>query len=269
MVAITLSDFAGMGFSDAALFAIVLAFAIALARLRSGRSTVAASQLDLRTEPRFRPEALVTGAHPAGIALVVSYATWAAYATRYAAVFFPFVMVLVAGGLLAFRARWVRFGAFALVVGMFSVGALYNVRDQRTQLRQIARAVAAEAKPGDLVVYCPDQLGPAGSREMPSDGPPGRLPDLRRPATSSTGPTTPPATRRATPRPSPSGSSHEAGTHPLGLPGVERVLPHARGQVLGPPRRPDVPPARARQLVPDGGGSFFEHAAVTWLPAPT
>ena len=38
---------------------------------------------------------------------------------------------------------------------------------QRTQSVEVAAAVAERAQPGDVVVYCPDQLGPAFSREMP------------------------------------------------------------------------------------------------------
>ena len=38
---------------------------------------------------------------------------------------------------------------------------------QRTQADVVGDAVAQHAEPGDVVVYCPDQLGPAYSREMP------------------------------------------------------------------------------------------------------
>jgi hypothetical protein len=30
----------------------------------------------------------------------------------------------------------------------------------------VARAISGQAAPGDLVVFCPDQLGPSGSREL-------------------------------------------------------------------------------------------------------
>ena len=51
---------------------------------------------------------------------------------------------------------------------------------QRTQADVVGDAVAQHAEPGDVVVYCPDQLGPDYSRQMP-DG----LVELAYPALSS------------------------------------------------------------------------------------
>lgn len=265
VVAITLQDFTGIGFSDTGLFAIVLAFAIALAVFGRGLDA-RRIQLDVRTEPRFRPEALVTTLTLV-LALVVSYVSWAAYATRYAAVFFPFVMVLVAGGLTVLRARWLRFGAFALVVAMCSVGALYNVRDQRTQLRQIAHAVEAEAKPGDLVVYCPDQLGPAGSREMPSTVRQVVYPTFAGPDFVDWADY---AARNEASDPAAFAKRvlAEAGsTHSVFLVWNDsyRTLETQCSALVDA-----LTSARpSRELVADGGGTFYEHATVTWLPAPT
>ena len=36
---------------------------------------------------------------------------------------------------------------------------------QRTQAGQVAAAINAEAKPGDIIAFCPDQLGPAVYRQ--------------------------------------------------------------------------------------------------------
>jgi len=56
------------------------------------------------------------------------------------------------------------------VVLVLSVGGIGWVEYyQRTQSEPIAAAVAERAGPGDVVVYCPDQLGPAFSRAMPDD----------------------------------------------------------------------------------------------------
>ncbi|CAB4996053.1 unannotated protein [freshwater metagenome] len=38
----------------------------------------------------------------------------------------------------------------------------------RTQLKALGDATALSATPGDIVVFCPDQLGPAGLRVMPA-----------------------------------------------------------------------------------------------------
>ena len=42
-----------------------------------------------------------------------------------------------------------------------------NVVTNRTQAGQVAAVLRADAQPGDLVVYCPDQLGPAVHRLVP------------------------------------------------------------------------------------------------------
>jgi hypothetical protein len=64
------------------------------------------------------------------------------------------VAALVAGGVL---------------VGMSLFGVAWVNYYQRTQSADVAAAVRDHAQPGDVVVYCPDQLGPAYSREMPDD----------------------------------------------------------------------------------------------------
>jgi hypothetical protein len=55
------------------------------------------------------------------------------------------------------------------VCTFLGVGALWNLTDTRTQAGQAGRAIDAHAQAGDLVVFCPDQLGPAGSRAVTAD----------------------------------------------------------------------------------------------------
>jgi hypothetical protein len=51
------------------------------------------------------------------------------------------------------------------VVAIIGLGSgLRVVLDNRTQAAQAANAIQADAKPGDVVLYCPDQLGPSVSR---------------------------------------------------------------------------------------------------------
>jgi mannosyltransferase len=54
-----------------------------------------------------------------------------------------------------------------VVLGLGFVGGGRNVGTNRTQAGQVASVLRADAKPGDVVVYCPDQLGPAVSRIAP------------------------------------------------------------------------------------------------------
>lgn len=165
VIALTFTDFGGGGFGDApfggfllGVLALLALFGRAVDRRRVG--------LDLRTEPQFRWEALMATAG-LGLGLVVMYLSWSAFASRYAAAVFPLVVLLVAGGLTRFADRRVRAGAFAALLAFSLLGAYWVATYQRTQARVIGRAVAARVQPGDLVVFCPDQLGPDGSRALP------------------------------------------------------------------------------------------------------
>jgi hypothetical protein len=52
----------------------------------------------------------------------------------------------------------------AVVAGLIS--SAQNVTTQRTQANAVAAAINAEAKPGDIIAFCPDQLGPAVYRQL-------------------------------------------------------------------------------------------------------
>lgn len=164
VVSITMVDVAAGRYADAALVGLTVAVVALIGLFGRGidRTTI---RLDLRTVPRFRPEALVV-AGTLALGTLFTYATWSAYATRYAAVVFPLYFVLVAAGITRFVGRWVRVGVLVVLVGALSIGAVWNVTDERTQAAVNAEAIRAQAGPDDLVVYCPDQLGPSGSREL-------------------------------------------------------------------------------------------------------
>jgi hypothetical protein len=115
-----------------------------------------------------------------------------AYVGRYTAVVVPLLALALAIGVLRLPPRW-QVPALAavvlpgLVVGGLITGAL------RTQGGEVADALAATAAPGDVVVFCPDQLGPSVTRprarrpaadRLPAAGAhrPGRLGRLRGPA---------------------------------------------------------------------------------------
>jgi uncharacterized membrane protein len=162
--AITLADIAGGRFQDAGFVGAVLLVLMLLAvfgRALDGHRIL----LELRTEPQFRAEAAVA-VLAFGLGVGAAVATGSAYASRYAAVVFPFLVLLVAGGLTRFVAPRVRLGAVLALVGLSLLGVVFNVSEQRSQSRVVARAISGQAAPGDLVVFCPDQLGPSGSREL-------------------------------------------------------------------------------------------------------
>jgi len=56
--------------------------------------------------------------------------------------------------------------ALAMALGL--AASVPNVITNRTQAGQVAAAINATAKPGDVIAYCPDQLGPAVDRLLPA-----------------------------------------------------------------------------------------------------
>ena len=122
-------------------------------------------ELDLRGRPLGRRLAVVTfGTLLLGI--VAGIVLHSGYAARYTAVaLVPFV-VLAASGTETLLDRRVFTGvvAAAAVLGVVT-GTPYTLKT-RTQARAVADALAAGVQGSDVVVYCPDQLGPGVTREF-------------------------------------------------------------------------------------------------------
>ncbi|GAC1377185.1 MAG: hypothetical protein NVSMB4_06400 [Acidimicrobiales bacterium] len=96
----------------------------------------------------------------------------AAFAYRYASVVMPLVALLLALGITAIgrtRAGVVASAAVLASVALLgsSAGAT-EIMDKRTQATEVAAQIVADARPGDVVAFCPDQLGPAVSRLLPT-----------------------------------------------------------------------------------------------------
>jgi hypothetical protein len=98
------------------------------------------------------------------VAVVAGAGAQAAFVARYAAVVLPLFLLLVALGVGVLSERRVIAGTLGVlcVAGLFT--GLGNNSAPRTQAVQVAQVLNAEAQPGDLVVFCPDQLGPAVNR---------------------------------------------------------------------------------------------------------
>jgi mannosyltransferase len=118
-------------------------------RFRSGPLTFVAAAL------------LTTLAIGGGVALV----TAGAFEGRYAAVIVPFALVLAARGLTIIPTPagpiiLAGFVLFGLAVGVD------EARRDRTQAGDVAQAIDTGHAPGDVIVFCPDQLGPATHRAL-------------------------------------------------------------------------------------------------------
>jgi hypothetical protein len=123
--------------------------------------------IDIRTRPIGRPIAVIV-VGTLGAAIVGGLLTSSAFDARYASVVFIPLILLVALGTTVFRDRHIRVGILALAVVLGLAASVPNVVTNRTQAGQVAAAIAASGRPGDIVAYCPDQLGPAVNRLLPS-----------------------------------------------------------------------------------------------------
>ena len=122
--------------------------------------------------PRVSPKATAVGTRRVRIAFTIGATTLlvgvgeamlsnTAYQVRYAAVVFPFAALVAGSVLLEPRVRTVVVSA---VVAFGLVAAQHWITLERTASPYVAAFINANAHAGDVVVYCPDQVGPATTR---------------------------------------------------------------------------------------------------------
>ncbi len=168
MVTDTLQDFGGGDFAEGLLLGWGL-FLLFLFGLCAQAVDDHRLEFDLHTLPTVRREAIVVGLTLA-IASAAGYATHTTFATRYAAVVLPLFVLVAAVGLLQIEVSVVaRVAVVTVLVALGLIGGVHNAITDRTQAGQVADGVRAGAQPGDLVVVCPDQLGPSLHRLLPTD----------------------------------------------------------------------------------------------------
>jgi hypothetical protein len=103
---------------------------------------------------------------PLTLAYIVNLFGGSAYTERYTGISLPAFLMLAALGLSLIPApRW-RAGLLVLATLPGLIGGFQLAWPERTQAGQIASMINATARPGDVVAFCPDQLGPAVYRAM-------------------------------------------------------------------------------------------------------
>jgi hypothetical protein len=119
--------------------------------------------VEMRVQPRARLVGLLV-VGTLSMAVLVGMVTGAAFDGRYIAVVFPLFALLCALGLSTFASRRATAGLLALACVAGLLSAKVQNSQPRTQAVTVAADLNLQAQPGDMVVYCPDQLGPAVSR---------------------------------------------------------------------------------------------------------
>lgn len=122
-------------------------------------------ELDLRTRVEARLPAILL-LSTVVVASIGGIATQTTFAPRYAAIYFPFIIMLTALGISRFRGRIVPSVAIVAFLLLSIVGNLVVLRLHRTEAVLVGDAVHGVADTTALVVTCPDQLGPAVARAI-------------------------------------------------------------------------------------------------------
>ena len=176
----TLVDLGGGPYAEGQALAGILAALTLLAlfgRAVDGRRI----ELDLTTRPGARGEALVA-VTTLLLAVGVGTATSSAFASRYTSVAFPLIILVAAFGLRSLADRRVVAGVLAVASLLGVVGGVRNVVFRRTSADAVVETILENGgRPGDLVAYCPDQLGPDVTRVLPDGFTELTFPDLADP----------------------------------------------------------------------------------------
>ncbi len=117
-------------------------------------------ELDLRTRPAGRGVAFVV-VITLFAAIAGGILTGSAFSPRYASVVFVPLILLVGFGSLTLLDARTRAGVVAVLAVAGLVASAQNIWTYRTQAPQIAAVINSQARPGDIVAFCPDQLGPS------------------------------------------------------------------------------------------------------------
>ena len=143
----------------------VVSLAMGVFAVAMNRAGVLSLNLRVPQDARFLT---VLGIGSVALGLEAARVGHATFVPRYAAVATIPLLLLVSRGLLSFRSTF----RVALALVIFSGAALWTDKwgrgVQRTQAGPVAMALSdAGASPADLVVVCPDQLGPSLVRYAP------------------------------------------------------------------------------------------------------
>ncbi len=165
MVATSIIDVGGgvNGEGELLGFALTLLFLLGLFARRDDDGRIV---LDARSRGRAARLGAVVGLTLL-LAEAASYVSRTTFAPRYVAVVVPLFAIVAAVGATRIEGRTARDVVVLGVLLLGLVGGVHNVTTDRTQAGQIASAIGAELQPSDLVIVCPDQLGPSMRRVLP------------------------------------------------------------------------------------------------------
>lgn len=163
-IARSILEFSGGDRSEGWAF-VYLAVALLVVGVAGHSTTRGTIEIDIHNHSSVAPEATV-GFFALAVGAIVAYVGGSGFQARYVALILPFFVVVLARGISLFENARVRSGVVAFVMLVGAVGAGRNVVESRTQGGDAARSILRAASSGDIVVYCPDQLGPSVHRVL-------------------------------------------------------------------------------------------------------
>ena len=165
VAALTLEAYGGGRGSEALLVVVVLAVLVAVGLgTRTGTDRPVLGWTDLG----WLRVTVVLGVATMVLGATVSLATDTAFQGRYGVFALAPLVLACAVGLHRMTPR-ASVAALAVLVLLSGVSVARELSRDRTQIGDIADVVRAEGSAGDVVVFCPDQLAPAGHRLL-ADG---------------------------------------------------------------------------------------------------
>ena len=164
VLALTLEAFGGGKGSEALLVAVALSLLVALGIFTRMGEKGSILEIGLNELSWLRQIFLISACTML-LGSTVSLLTNTAFQGRYAVFFFPFVIFSSALGLSRLPSK-ATLSLLALLLLLCSVSVARELSRDRTQLGEIASVITSEGKKGDSIVFCPDQLAPAGNRAL-------------------------------------------------------------------------------------------------------
>ena len=143
-----------------AFFAVLGTFAVGMAR----HDTIEIRSSIARPAPVPAAAALLG----LGLGAASAIVTGGAFEARYAAIALPFLLLLAGRGI-AVIGRRPRVMAGALIVSLGFAISIDEARRTRSQGEEVAAAIDVMVEPQDVIVFCPDQVGPATIRYLAAD----------------------------------------------------------------------------------------------------
>ena len=125
--------------------------------------------IELRPRPGMAP-LVVVALGTLVVAVLLGAIANAAFVARYTAVVLPLFLLVVASGIAVIPGRRFMAGCVAVLCVAGLLTGYGENRQKRTQAVQVAAVLNAQAQSGDVVVFCPDQLGPAVDRLLTVPG---------------------------------------------------------------------------------------------------